>query len=189
MAFTLPIAGVRDYGIVTALPTNPTPESGDRCVFTDSLVNPTYRWQLVYNAASASAYKWEFVGGNPRFAEVATQEIRASNIYGSLATAGPSVTVPLAGDYDVEIGSTAFGSTGAILLHSYSIGATVASDNDAIEVAVAATATDEICGARVRRKTGLAAGTALVSQYRSTISASNPSWFNRWMRITPVRVG
>ena len=56
----------RDFGLVTALPSTPTPQTGDFCTFTDSLTAPTFRWRFQYNGSSASAYKWEFIGGDPK---------------------------------------------------------------------------------------------------------------------------
>jgi hypothetical protein len=60
-------------------------------------------WALRYRSASASAHKWEFVGGaslakGPEGAlELTAKEEKA-------LTAGPSLTVPLTGDYEVRLG-------------------------------------------------------------------------------------
>jgi hypothetical protein len=69
------------YG--TTLPA--APFDGQEAILVDSLTNPNYQWRFRYNAGSSSAYKWEFIGGPPKF------------------TAGVSPTTgivaPRAGDY------------------------------------------------------------------------------------------
>jgi hypothetical protein len=42
-----------------------TPVDAQEYILVDSLTNPSYQWHFRYNAASTSAYKWEFVGGVP----------------------------------------------------------------------------------------------------------------------------
>src|SRR4051812_17764974 len=69
-------------------------------------------WHLRYRAASASTYKWEFVGGAQLIDEIATEESGTSGTYGALTTPGPSITVPLAGDYDVTITARITAATG-----------------------------------------------------------------------------
>lgn len=70
-----------------------------------AMATPGMVWHFRYRAGSGSAYKWEFVGGPPLFAEVIAQETASAQIFGDLTTVGPTVTLPLAGDYDVEIGA------------------------------------------------------------------------------------
>jgi hypothetical protein len=48
-----------NYG--TTLPAGPV--DGQEAILVDSLTNPTYQWRFRYNAGSALAYKWEFIGG------------------------------------------------------------------------------------------------------------------------------
>lgn len=175
-------SGPTDHGLVTSLPGSPG--SGDRCTLTDSLTAPTWRWQLLYNGSSASTYKWEVLGGSPLFAEVATAETSTSAGYVNLATTGPSITVPLAGDYEVFLGAWAgaLSGTGSQYM-SYAIGATAASDADAAGHGGAATGAAN----RPRQKSALAASTALVAKYKT--SAGTGIWSSRWMRVMPVRVG
>ena len=58
-------------------------------------------WRFRYNAASASAYKWEFVGGSELVVVVGGGESTTGGVgsYVNLATVGPSIVVPRAGDY------------------------------------------------------------------------------------------
>lgn len=62
-------------------------------------------WNLRYRAGSSSAYKWEFIGGQPLYSFIATWEGTTTNYpnYTNLATSGPSLSVPLAGQYMVDL--------------------------------------------------------------------------------------
>jgi hypothetical protein len=57
------------------------------------------RWAFQYNAGSGSSSKWEFIGGSPLTANIATDESTGSTGWLDLATAGPKVTITRAGDY------------------------------------------------------------------------------------------
>ena len=62
-------------------------------------------WQFRYNAGSASAYKWEFIGGPAVVAPpVDTAENTASGVPVDLATVGPFFALPRPGDYTFEYG-------------------------------------------------------------------------------------
>lgn len=168
--------------VVTALPTTGLYE-GLQVVYDTGTSG--VRWTFVYDTSDGTTYPWLFVGGPPLFAEVTTVESRTNTAYGALATAGPSVTVPLAGDYDVWIGATVTpGSPGVIAKMSYDIGGTGAADADAVRVHTGAT---QVSANRTRRKTGLSASTALVSKYAETV-ATGSSWQGRFMSVNPVRV-
>jgi len=170
-----------DQSTITTLPT--VPFNGQEVFYLADDTNGIV-WHLKYREASASTYKWEVVGGPPMFAEVATQQSTGSGTYAALATAGPSLTVPLAGDYDVEIGAQVFNGTACQANMSYDIGGTGAVDADSWEVGIAVNTYP--AGSRMRRKTALAASTALVSKYKT--SAGTAFFKNRWMRVQPVRV-
>ena len=175
--------------LVTVLPSSPI--DGQEVVFTDSLVAPTFTWHLRYVAAKASN-KWVFVGGSPAFAEVVTAETRASTAYGDLATIGPSVTIPVAGDYLVTISFAAVyvsgGGTFNSSMMSFAIGATAASDADAATGTHNNTVNTRAGSTRVSRKTGLAAGTALVAKYRGG-EANTFSYSDRRLLVVPIAVG
>ena len=138
-------------------------------------------WHLKYDAATA---RWRYLGGPPLFAEIATSESSTSGTYAALATAGPSIVLPLAGDYDVEIGCRVLSTTNAAEAHmSYDIGATAASDADHVMQRQPDGVNSAVfTGSRKRRKTGLAAVT-LTAKYRGT-----STFANRWMSATPVRL-
>lgn len=162
------------------------PSDGDIWIATAVDANGT-RWQFQYNAGSASAYKWEFIGGPVLVSAVDTPEGQASTgAYAALATAGPSITVARGGDYVVTVASEANASGGDNLVHSFDVGATPALDVDGVELTIASTGWFAF-GSRTRLKTGLAAGTALVSKYKGTNTVTT-QWRSRTMTVTPIRV-
>jgi hypothetical protein len=91
--------------MVTSLPGGPYP--GQEVVLTDSLSAPTWRWRLWYNADSASAYKWEYIGGPPKVAyNLSTSDAQSSAGAWAFLANSPTLTVPNAGDYLVTAFST-----------------------------------------------------------------------------------
>jgi hypothetical protein len=175
--------------LVTSLPGSPF--DGQEVNYLADAANGVV-WNLRYRAGSASAYKWEFLGGAALYSQVINGETSASTTFVNLATVGPQITVPLAGDYDIQHGARAYGSQNQIsVIMSYSIGATAASANDVVDMYSgssydSAIATVAPHGARIQRKT-LAAGDAIVAKYR--VNAGTGWWGFRWLRISPVRVG
>jgi hypothetical protein len=169
----------------TALPGSPT--DGQEIVLVDSTSAPTYSWHLRYVSAKASN-KWIFVGGAPGFSAVDTSEATSSTTYVALTTAGPSFTVPVAGDYLVEIACHFTNASSSGVLMSYDIGATGAVDGDAARGSTNNPVSGGVPIISIRKKSGLAASTALVSKYRAASAVSN-SFFNRVMIVTPIALG
>lgn len=152
-------------------------------------------WVFRYNAASASANKWEFIGGDPLYAEVLAADTTTSITYATLTNAGPAIAVPRIGDYDVGIGCVldfAWTTSAAKFGYmSYDIGATGAVDADSIKGGCggggAAAGNVTGTGSRVRRK-ALTAVT-LTAKYRVTNAATDfLTVSNRWMSLVPVRI-
>jgi len=160
--------------LVTSLPGSPT--DGQECILVDSTSAPTYQWRLRYNSTTT---KWHYLGGTPGFHEIATSESTSSTTYAALATAGPLFALPVAGDYDVEFGAK-FTVNNTITM-SYDIGGTGAVDGDSISAN-----NNTGSHSRLRRKTGLTAVT-LTAKYK--VDTGTHSAMNRWMRITPVKLG
>jgi hypothetical protein len=141
-------------------------------------------WQLVYDGQGS--YPWKKVGGSPLFSEVAAEQTTSSSSYTNLATTGPSVTLPLKGDYDIEIGYWGKNVTDSLTSYmSYSIGGSAAVDADAAATIAKDEASTTV--ARPRRKTGLGASTVLTAKYRT--NDQQAAFLSRWMRVDPVRVG
>lgn len=176
--------------LVTSLPSNP--KDGDEILFTDSLTAGTYHWHLRYVAARASN-KWVFVGGPGLYELIQQSESTTSTSYIALTTAGPTITVPLAGDYFVEIGvhiSHSGDTSGRSNSMSYGVGAaSAASDTDRIYIQGNAATTPVIAASRTTKKTGLAAGNVLVAGYKTSSTVVTGTWDERWMRVIPIALG
>lgn len=174
----------KDIPLVTALPSNPS--NGDMVVLTDSLSAGTYFWTLKYVAARSSN-KWVFIGGIPLYAVVETPETTAATAYAALATAGPSIAIPVAGDYMINHGFTSAGD-GTVSNNdmSYDIGGTGAVTQDQCLIAAFATASMFIAGIRKQKKTGLTAVT-LTSKYK--VSAGTGTFAYRWIEAIPIAIG
>jgi len=107
-----PLTPALAYG--TTLPSSPV--DGQEAILVDSLTSPTYQWRFRYNAGSTSPYKWEFIGGAPAYHEVATGEaITAAGGWVNLATNGPLITVPRAGDYLAEYSVMSYNANGSAI--------------------------------------------------------------------------
>ena len=143
-------------------------------------------WHLVYRTAEAT-YKWRFLGWPPMASAVATSESTVSASFAALATAGPSITLPRAGDYAVEHGATIQAdANGAQCYHSYDIGVTGAVVADAVYLIQPVGANAMYANVwRRKRQTGLTA-IALVSKYKT--SAGTAYFINRALYVHPVRL-
>lgn len=176
-----------DIPLVTDLPV--APQDGDEVYL---LVDPEYGrvWHFRYRDKVSSAYRWEAVGAQtPLYSEVQTQETTTSTSYTALSTAGPSVTLPLPGDWLVSIGgniqaAASSGNMSAVM--SYDIGSTAAVDGDSCSVygpnPVEAGVT------RTRMKIATPA-VALTAKYKIGTGAGAAYFSHRWMTATPIRVG
>jgi hypothetical protein len=174
---------IRDasMGRSTTFPSSPV--DGDIHVYPADLTNGVM-WHFMYRSAPND---WEFIGGSPLYAEIATAEGTSSTSYVALATAGPSIAIPIAGDYMVEVGFTvttnsSFSRTGTM---SYDIGGTAAVDADGC-VSTAANSLAGQSGYFVRRKTGLTAVT-LTAKYKTHAATDITTFAKRWMKVTPIR--
>ncbi len=175
---------------VTSLPTNPV----NRMVV-DYVADATNGvvWRFRYRAASASANKWETVGGTSLYNETSGATTASDTL---VSVSGPSIVVPLTGDYRFTYG-----------FYGMLSGATNGGSAEA-QCRVAATATGRVCragtdtnigadGARftnVMTITGPHAVTAgnTVDVYgrRNSAGAGGGTAYlnNMWLDIQPVRV-
>jgi hypothetical protein len=181
----IPAAGVGSPpALVTSLPGSPV--DGQEVYLQIDATNGI-NWHLRYRAGSASAYKWEFVGGPPLTAQVEAQESTSSGGYTNLTTPGPLFSLPRAGDYIIESGFQAIGGGGgnwstAIVVY----GGVIPTVGDADEYVVSGNSGIEGAGSRLLRKTGLGAVEARMI-YR--IGGGGTSTFRkRWLSAIPVRV-
>lgn len=146
-------------------------------------------WTFRYNQKAALPYAWEFVGGPPLVAMIATDEALAATYssYQDLATPGPAIAAPFSGQYLVQVGATIYNQSGALSDGdmSYAFASTSASDTWAAEN-VTTTVLDRSSVASSPQNQTIAAGLAFVAKYRS--ATNNAMNFNkRWMTLTPVR--
>jgi microcystin-dependent protein len=143
-------------------------------------------WHLRYRAASASAYKWEVVGASPMQVDVDASETTTSTSYAALATAGPAITLPLAGDYLVSVAARTYGTTqnGSGYM-SYDKGATGALDIDGFGWDNEITNGSSDYRYVSRKQSGLSAVT-LTAKYKT--SAGTSYFYRRSLTITPIRV-
>lgn len=146
-------------------------------------------WRFKYNAGSASSFKWEADGEQvPLVQEVDSTETTSTTTYTDLATVGPSVTVPLAGDYSITISAAIVPNTSVGTMQvSYSVGGTAASDNDSI-YAVGYTG-EARNHTRTRRKNGLSASDLIRMKYKCVGTPGPATVQFRRLEVRPRRVG
>ena len=156
---------------------------------TDTMADVGAVWHLRYRAASSSAYKWEFVGGGAVYGVAgtgATDETTTSVTFTDLATVGPSVTVALAGHYEMEFDLEAFrcdGGAGTDAYISFSRGSTAADNANRISNGAGQLSP----GSAHRLWTGLTANDVIRAKY-AVSSSTGRFRGKRTMFITPIRV-
>jgi len=171
---------------VTTLPSSPV--DGQEVYYQADGTNGVI-WHLRYRTASASTYKWEYVGGTALSSEVpASEGIPASGSYGNLATVGPSVTVPLAGEYDIYAGAQLTTNAAAYIFLGLAIdGAGVAEWANMYQDPAGANNQVSRRGVRTVTRNAAAPNTGrILMQYRSA-SGQNTNYY-RFIFAVPIRV-
>jgi hypothetical protein len=179
--------------LVTSLPTTgPSGGAlvdGQECRYLADATNGIV-WNLKYKS---SVSKWLFIGGSSLSNRVDTNETKAVAAgYADITTVGPSVTVPLAGDYLVEWGMDAVipanYAANTFASVELSVGG-VLDVNTGLSYGpgpaggVGNSAQANLAGAR---KMTFTAAQVVKMQYNSTTTACNFRW--RWLKITPIQV-
>lgn len=104
-----------------------TPSDGDE-VYLEADATNGRLWHLRYNAGSASAYKWEFLGG----ADLISAVITGNPLTTAWASYGAALTLPRAGDYEGETrGVLAHTGSGDLFVRAACSSGTVAPDGTA----------------------------------------------------------
>jgi hypothetical protein len=170
---------------VTSLPAGPV--DGQQCYYLADAANGVL-WHLRYNAGSASAHKWEFVGGGALLAgpsgSLTTSTATSGN--GQALTSGPTITVPLPGDYEITWGGFAQTiTTGQVnMVYNLMAGATALSG-------ITFSATAVFGGGQfvstVRFNNIAAAAVLTLSCWLN--SAINSSFSGGIIKVAPIRVG
>jgi hypothetical protein len=164
----------------TSFPVSPT--NDQEFVYVADATTPIY-WRFKYNASMSM---WIFVGGDELFSEVTTAEATNSATYANLTTVGPSVTVPRAGDYLIEVGSEIALSAGAQTAWvSFDIAGAGAVDADGFRASGTSSLVAQ--GSRMRKKTSVAVFSTVIAKYKSD-GTNNATYGRRWMRVKPIRV-
>jgi hypothetical protein len=169
--------------LVTALPA--TPADGDEVILCDNAGLPAYSWRLRWNATDG---RWQFVGGTGyRNAVAASETTNTIGSYVNLATLGPRVTIPRAGDYTARFGCTVIDSAAdsqiniGLGIGDWS-GAPLAEARGHISAAnYHLTITSEA------QLNGLAAGAELRAKYQHAI-AGTLTVLNRFLTVSPTRL-
>jgi hypothetical protein len=147
-------------------------------------------WELRYNGAFSSS-KWVVVGGGPPItAEAGTEVSTTSATYVDLG--GPSIVVPLKGEYEIAWGGAAETSAGnKECLISFSNGATAANDGaKVLHVSPTNGSEYDSLGRAGRTITVAANGDTVKLMYRSDAGGGvTAHWLDRWLRLGPIRVG
>lgn len=147
-------------------------------------------WPLRYNAASASIYKWEVIGGaSPLFTYDSDDGTVTAASYTDLtgSSVGPSLTLPFGGDYMVEIGCVAAPApTYLTIWHGYMSYTENGTATDANSITCDSSYGTAIMG--IQRKNSLNAQT-LTCKYKITYADGNSATFQkRWIKATPIRI-
>lgn len=181
--------------------TLPVPVTGRECYYLADATNGVV-WHLKARrnnpdtTRNTSSYLWEYIGGPSLYKSVtSTQSVGLSNVYADLSTP-VSLTLPLAGDYDITIIANMFKASNlGYVQTSYRLsgGTTAAADDlDSVGFSDATTNsgsnTPQGEGNRTKRKTGLGASTVVTVQAKTNdTNAASVRWCQLMAR--PVRVG
>lgn len=183
--------------LVTSLPGSPV--DGQEVNYLADATNGVV-WHLVYRAASG---KWLMSGGPQLHSEIANGGngylAALNNAYGDLgspSSPGPSIVVPLAGDYYLSYGFFCYFSNisnaNPVGYASPQIGATAATDQDSVQAApgftVPAGQQHMHNEARTIKKVGLAAGSTIMLKFKYQ-NAPPVLTDNRWLDLIPIKVG
>jgi hypothetical protein len=182
-------AGKSVIPVVSALPVGVT--DGDECYFMADATNGVM-WHLRYRAAAPAPYRWEFVGGGALSNEIQTDETLgvAITTYSDLATVGPFVVLPLAGDYEFTVGTRFYpwtAGSGYDMFAALNLNGDGGNDSNAAYYdTVASLGSGTVT--RVMRRTATSPQTVKLL-YRKTYSGVQGNFANRLIRAVPIRVG
>lgn len=177
-------AGSAAPGAATSLPNSPS--NGQQAILVDSTSAPTFSWLFQYQS---SATKWLFLGGSPLYASVEGSSSPAAQTYA--LNSGPSITIPVAGVYEVEFGFTwpAGSGQGAGNAMSPNGAGLTAADTFSVHGGSAnsqttgATINSETSSSRKGKQTLTAATLQLYSRQLNTVSGSHNQ---AWISVRPV---
>lgn len=162
--------------VVTALPSTPVDGQEVYLQLSDRRL-----WHLKYDAGQSSGRKWAFIGGPPLSNEVLTLETTTSPSYTNLTTTGPTLTVPVAGEYEIELQATLGNdTTGEQAYMSYNLNGGGGTDANSV------VSSDHLASAS-RRRGGVifAASDVVLAKYRVEDAGTGTFRFRR-LALFPV---
>lgn len=162
-----------------------SPNDGDLWLYTG--IGSGINWLLRYNAGSASTYKWEWLGGSAADSYVATAESTLSTTYTDLATVGPQVTVPRAGEYKVEFGAVCQPNASASIAAATLFVNAVQQAEGVVGFTTAGGNSEWSASTRTATKT-FAVSDVVKLKYITGSGAINGTFTQRWLKVTPIRV-
>jgi len=172
--------------VVTSLPGSPA--DGDEVYYVADATNRVL-WHLRYNSGGGT-YKWEAVADVPLTAFVDTDQDTSSNSYTDLATAGPDITVPLAGVYRIEHGCRAYANAGGgnicFGFQSFTYSGSAAADADAC---VHKDDNVRVSSVSALRQITITSASQLVRCKYKSDTSQDEHFSNRWLKIAPLQVG
>lgn len=177
-----------DPQIVTSLPTGV--QTGYELYYKVGSGDTAIYWRCKYDSTITDVYKWRFVGGAPLFARLSTATATASGTYVTLDSSTPQVTIPGIGVYEISQGCyvTTPGAGRFGICNIQSNGSIPGDDNDAaFYTAPGVNQFDSISSAFTRTIASISTSAVVVQVYR-TDGASN-TFGNRWLRVSPLRLG
>lgn len=163
------------------------PDDGDIWIATAVDASDT-RWQFQYNAGSASAYKWDFIGGPPIHTGPSGNVTTASTSMVDL-TGAPTLVIPRTGLYIVDYGMYAVnGGTyaGAASISSQVLGSVAGAGN----VYQVAQMTGVFGGGRGKftESRVLTAGETIKIQVKTSTASDNLQAVEATLALTPIRI-
>lgn len=174
--------------LVSALPT--APSDSEEVFFQNALMGEAgIVWHLRYRASSASAHKWEFVGGAALYA-YSNNHAKAVAAETWEAISGPSVNAPLAGDYEIRHDVTMENSSAVSPVNMSGIAIAGAAPSE--ESQGTANPVDLTSGrsrvAVAYRQTGVSASQSLAQRYWANV-AETLTISRAHLLIVPIRLG
>jgi hypothetical protein len=178
--------------LVTSLPSSPV--DGQIIDYVADSTNGVV-WRFRYRSASASVYKWEFIGGPPNFSLVGptdyfgTRQTYSSTTFGDLSTVGPSFVTPFAGDWDCMYSAITETTNTSTNLRVWATGDSTSLGWNAQDTQVYSASQLNGNHAATIRRTSLSSGSTIKLQYAVSNAGTTAYFWNRRLYVTPVRVG
>lgn len=161
--------------VVTALPSNAI--IGQQVAFQADATNGVY-WNFIYDGVGT--YPWKFIGG-PAMRSSVSGNVATSSPTGT-ASSGPSLTLPLAGDYEATIGASAACGTGAAAGTSIRFASTDITYGWMLLAGPGFNQSVETTAVGTASTSGVTAASYIWSPQSISITFTN-----RWIAVTPIR--